>query len=69
MPKTQVTVGNAYRYDVKAILPRRGYANDTDGDLLTYSLDADSLAKGMSIRMAALPGSQSWAMSALNLWW
>jgi Domain of unknown function (DUF6531)/Putative Ig domain len=49
MPKTQVTVRNAYRCDVKAILLRRCYANDTDGDLLTYSLDAASVAKGMSI--------------------
>jgi Putative Ig domain len=46
--KIEVTVGNTYRYDVKAILQRRGYANDTDGDLLTYSLDAASVAKGMS---------------------
>jgi hypothetical protein len=41
VPKTQVTVGNTYRYDVQAV--------DSDGDLLTYSLDADSVAKGMTI--------------------
>jgi large repetitive protein len=40
-PKTQVTIGNTYRYDVQAI--------DSDGDLLTYNLDAASVAKGMSI--------------------
>jgi hypothetical protein len=41
VPKTQVTVGNTYRYDVQA--------TDIDGDLLTYSLDADSVAQGMKI--------------------
>jgi large repetitive protein len=41
VPKTQVTVGNTYRYDVQA--------TDSDGDLLTYSLDADSVAQGMKI--------------------
>jgi hypothetical protein len=41
VPKTQVIVGNTYRYDV--------IAKDVDGDILSYQLDDVSIAKGISI--------------------
>jgi large repetitive protein len=40
-PKTQVTIGNTYRYDV--------VAKDVDNDPLTYPIDRDSKLAGISI--------------------
>jgi hypothetical protein len=45
-PKTQVEVGNTYRYDV--------IAKDIDGDSLTYQLDDVSKAKGINIDSLAV---------------
>ena len=49
-PTLQVTAGAAYVYDAVAIDPNRG-------DALTYTLDADSIARGMTL---AADGTLRW---------
>ena len=49
-PTLQVTAGAAYVYDAVAIDPNRG-------DALTYTLDADSIARGMTL---TADGTLSW---------
>jgi RHS repeat-associated protein len=55
-PKTQVTLGNTYRYDV--------LATDSDNDALVYSLDNASLVAGVSIDKL---GRITWKPTTVNL--
>jgi large repetitive protein len=55
-PKTQVTIGNTYRYDV--------VATDADNDALTYALDNASLALGISIDKL---GRINWKPTSTNI--
>jgi fibro-slime domain-containing protein/RHS repeat-associated protein len=55
-PKTQVTIGKTYRYDV--------IAKDSDNDTLTYSLDNISIAAGVSIDKF---GRISWKPTITNI--
>jgi large repetitive protein len=55
-PKTQVTIGNTYRYDV--------IAKDPDNDALTYSLDTAALTAGVTIDKL---GRMTWKPTTTNI--
>ncbi|WP_219892165.1 putative Ig domain-containing protein [Chamaesiphon polymorphus] len=55
-PINRVTLGNTYRYDVKA--------TDSDNDALTYSLDNASLVAGVTIDKL---GRMTWKPTTVNL--
>jgi Putative Ig domain len=55
-PKTQVTIGNTYRYDV--------IAKDPDNDALTYSLDTAATTAGVTIDKL---GRMTWKPTTSNI--